>query len=360
MNRFAEDPILEEMRGQLKEAEEHLSEGIFTEPSGGRACLAGRGDGKLRAGDIFFDAIVQIYLGWPADYIVNSVLTLLEAPPEAAEGPGDPAGDAWPCLSQTGLLVHNAFGKADWLTQDPYFSRLQGYVDAWLAATDASRAALGFGVEVSSHLVRECRAFARVADLAGYPQLSTTYARKAFDLAMQVREACWDEQDGFFYDPQHVYDEDGSWSNGRVRRAAGFAALWTGVARPDQVKRMVYDHLFNAVEFWTPYPVPGTSLCLPGHDGAVSFLVSVPANYMLYHGLRNYGYRELASLLAHMTQRLVQPDSPYLGYDPEDGAGWGGFAARSLVACFLPFEEQCGAELMNWRSKDPARDPGGT
>jgi hypothetical protein len=379
MNRFADDPILEELRGQLKAVEEQLLGGIFTEPSGGRTCLAGRGDAILRSGDLYFDAIVQIYLGWPADTIANSVLAMLDAQPEPGEGPGEepheasgtgpgvlparPGGveaRAWPCLSQTGLLVQNAFGEAEWLTQVVNFARLRGYVDAWLAAAGAPGAALGFGVEVSCHLVRECRAFARVADLAGYPQLATTYARQAFDLAMRVREACWDERDGFFYDPADVRAEDGSWSDGPVRRAAGFAALWAGVARPDQVKRMVYEHLFNAMEFWTPYPVPGTSLCLPGEDGAVSFLVSVPANYMLYHGLRNYGYRELASLLAHVTQRLVRPDSPCLGYDPEDGAGWGGFAGRSLLACFLPFEEQCGTELMNWRSKDPARDPGGT
>ncbi len=371
MNRFADDPVLQELRGQLQGAEDLLQAGIFTEPASGRVCLAGRGDCTLRAEDLFFEAIAQIYLGWPADTIVNSVLALLDAqhasgrvPRALPAGPAEAGEHAWPFLSQTALLVHNAYGDVAWLTQEPYFSRLHCYLDYWLNAAPAELAY----IDLACHLVRECRAFARLADMAGYQALATAYVRRAFDLTAQVRDASWDEQDGFFYDPLPCHEAglDGR----RTRWASGFAVLWAGVARTEQVKRLVFDYLFNAAEFWSPYPVAGASLRsmagserdrrTGGDPGAREPLVSVPVNYMLYHGLRNYGYRELASLLAHATHGLVEREGPQLSYNAESGAGQGGLAGRSLLACFLPFEEQCGAEIMNWRSKDPAREPGST
>ena len=62
---------------------------------------------------------------------------------------------------------------------------------------------------------------------------------------------------------------------------------------------------------------------------------------MIYWGLRRYGYRELASLVAHATQRLVQKSGNREYYDAETGAGCGldPFWSWSLLAHFMPYEE---------------------
>jgi hypothetical protein len=67
----------------------------------------------------------------------------------------------------------------------------------------------------------------------------------------------------------------------------------------------------------------------------------IPTNYMIYRGLRGYGYRDLASLVAQQTHKLVKQAGNREYYDAETGAGCGldPFWGWSLLAHFLPYEE---------------------
>ena len=137
----------------------------------------------------------------------------------------------------------------------------------------------------------------------------------------------------------------------RVKSVASFAALWAGVATPEQARRMVYDYLFNSREFWTAYPVAALARSerwysqdwLPADLGCNWRAKTwIPTNYMVYHGLRRYGYRELASLVAKATHDLVKRAGNCEYYDAEDGSccGLDPFWGWSLLAHFLPYEEQ--------------------
>jgi len=73
----------------------------------------------------------------------------------------------------------------------------------------------------------------------------------------------------------------------------------------------------------------------------------IPTNYMIYHGLRAYGYRELASLVAHYTHQLVKTAGDWEYYDAETGEGNGldPFWGWSLLGHFFPYEEQSSEDI---------------
>ena len=142
----------------------------------------------------------------------------------------------------------------------------------------------------------------------------------------------------------------------RVKSVASFAALWARVAAPEQTRRMIFEHLFNPREFWTPYPVAALAKSerwysrdhLPADLGCNwRAKVWIPTNYMIYRGLRAYGYRNLASLVAHYSHALVQKAGNREHYDSETGEGCGldPFWGWSLLAHFLPYEEACGFDI---------------
>jgi len=208
------------------------------------------------------------------------------------------------------------------------------------------------GVDLNSYLVRECRAFARLAELGGKYTLAANYREAAAQRIESIRALCWDEADGFFYDHHPQTGE-----HIRVKSSGVFAALFAGVPTADQARRLVYDHLMNASEFWTPYPLSTLALntpwqreWLPEYPGSDwTPAVWVPANYMAYHGLRTYGYHELASLLAYQTTRLVSRSGCRDSYNAMTGVGVGPdrFCGWSLLAHFLPYEEQQEERIYN-------------
>jgi neutral trehalase len=142
----------------------------------------------------------------------------------------------------------------------------------------------------------------------------------------------------------------------RVKSASSFVALFACVATPEQARRMVYEQLLNQREFWAPYPVATMARSErwysrdhhPGDMGCGWRANTwIPTNYMVYHGLRNYGYKELAALIAQYTHELVTRSGNCEYYDAETGKGRGldPFWGWTLLAHFLPYEESCDLDL---------------
>jgi putative isomerase len=111
---------------------------------------------------------------------------------------------------------------------------------------------------------------------------------------------------------------------------------------------MVFEHLFNAKEFWTPYPVTAlakserwyTSDWLPADLGCNWRAKTwIPINYMIFHGLRNYGYTDLAALVTDCTYQLVKESGDREYYDAETGQGCGldPFWGWSLLGHFMRY-----------------------
>jgi putative isomerase len=403
MNRFLDDPFLARLRPSLKGEDDLMHRGIFTDPQTGRDYFTGYSYATLYDWDQYFEAIVQIYMGWPSDYIKNGVTIFLDHQQEGGlisrSVPSNEFHDpehVKPFLAQIALLIQKAYGELDWIADDHYFSRLQNYIEYWQQKMDSNRSGLsewmssphtgmdnlheraGYwldqfceGVDLNSYLVREMRAFARLAELSGRSSLAGVYRGKADALAERIRSQMWDADEGFFFDRnaragQPLMSRHAGWAsvlNGsqdgriRVKAVSSFAALWAGVATQEQARRMIYEHLFNPREFWTPTPIATLAKSerwysrdwLPGDLGCNwRAHVWIPTNYMIYHGLRAYGYPQLASIVAYYTHQLVKKSGNREYYDAETGEGNGldPFWGWSLLGHFIPYEEQAADSII--------------
>jgi putative isomerase len=404
MNKCLADPTLLKLRQELQSQEQLMQRGIFTDPDTGRIYFTGYSYKTLYDWDQYFETIVQIYMGWPSEYIKNGVTIFLDH--QRSTGlisrsvPSNEYHDpehVKPFLAQIALLVYQNYGELDWIISHQYFSRLQRYLEYWLVEMDANGNGLSEwmsaphtgmdnqheragwwldrfseGVDLNCYLVRECRAFARLAALAKEEGLAQEYTRKAEERAARIRETMWDEVEGFFFDHnarvgESLMSKHAGWAsslNGqpveliRVKSASAFTALWAGVATPEQARRMVFEHLFTAKEFWTPYPVAAlakserwyTSDWLPADLGCNWRAKTwIPINYMVFHGLRNYGYTDLSMLVAERTYQLVKTSGDREYYDTETGQGCGldPFWGWSLLGHFMQYEAGSQHDITN-------------
>lgn len=394
-NALAADPDLIALRSELGEEDALMRRGIFTDPDTKRDYFTGYAYQTLYDWDQYFESIVQIYMGWPSTYIKNGVTIFLDhQQPTGIISRSVPSNEyhdpehVKPFLSQIAVLVAKAYGETDWILNDRYFLRLRKYLDYWLEEMDGTGDGLsewmsaphtgmdnqhercGYwldrfseGVDLNAYLVRECKAFASLATQAGEEGIATAYRQKAEALAARIRAQLWSEEDGFFYDGNARYGETprsrhAGWGamnrvnepRIRVKSVAAFAALWAQVATPEQARHMVFEHLFNPREFWTPFPVAALAKSerwysrdhYPADLGCNwRAMVWIPTNYMIYQGLRSYGYGQLASLVAYVTHDLVKRSGNREYYDAETGEGRGldPFWGWSLLGHFMPYEE---------------------
>lgn len=401
MNSQMADTALQELRTALNEEDALMKRGIFTDADTGREYFTGYAYETLYDWDQYFESIVQIYMGWPSTYIKNGVTIFLDhqqpsglisrsVPSNEYHGPEH----VKPFLSQIAILVARFYGETDWILNDHTFPRLQAYIDYWLHKMDGNGDGLsewmsaphtgmdnqheraGYwldrfseGVDLNCYLVRECRAFAQLASRYGNEALAAEYVAAADARAQRIRELLWDEVDGFFYDGNARFGEafkspKAGWGAMntvnerliRVKSVAAFTTLWAGVATQQQARRMVVEHLLNPREFWTPYPIAALAKSerwysrdhMPADMGCGWRAQTwIPTNYMVYRGLRSYGYREIASVLAHYTHALVKGAGNREYYDAETGEGLGldPFWGWSLLAHFLPYEEQTDMDI---------------
>ncbi len=122
MNRFLDDPFLVHLRPTLQTEEDLMRRGICSDPDTGREYFTGYSYKTLYDWDQYFESIVQIYMGWPSDYIKNGVTIFLDH--QQASGlisrsvPSNAYHDpehVKPFLAQMALLVYKAYGELDWI-----------------------------------------------------------------------------------------------------------------------------------------------------------------------------------------------------------------------------------------------------
>jgi putative isomerase len=183
------------------------------------------------------------------------------------------------------------------------------------------------GVDLASYLIRELRAMAVIATHLGNKADAAAFKKHADEVAKLINDVLWDEKEGMYFDRnektgKRVY----------VKSATNFMALSAGAATPERAKRMVREHLLNASEFWLAYPVASYAKTEPdyyqnptGKECNWRGPTWAPTNYMIFQGLREYGYeteaRELARRLFHMA--IVKNPVLREYYNAETGEGLG-------------------------------------
>ena len=202
---------------------------------------------------------------------------------------------------------------------------------------------------LNSFLYADLMAAQKVASRMGEQVLARRWGEQASALASAMQSYCWDPKDGFFYSADVACTQQTSPSRLfgvlnenlepfwkclplKVLYWAGFLPMWNGLAKPEQADRLVREHLMNEKEFWSPHGVrtlsadermydPSTARGNPSNWLGPVWGIS---NYLVWEGLKAYGYDKEAQQVAHRTIALFARDLKASGgwhenYHPDTG-----------------------------------------
>lgn len=270
-----------------------------------------------------------------------------------------------PCLAQHALFVVEQNGEVEWLRGkyeciERYLgwyerfcyheSGLYVWLDDFAIGVDNDPCTFYRPPKSSASIYLNCLMYmellatAKLGKLLGMSEKNVLYTEKAKAIKASIQEHCWDERDGIFYNvdvnllpidkTQKLHSGCPRHWNTLIQRIevwACFLPMWAGIATPEQAERMVKEHYRNEKTFHAPYGVrtlskmekmyaiikSGNPSCWLGPIWGIS-------NYMVFEGLRRYGYIKDAKELADKTIILFGRDIESCGqlheyYDPENG-----------------------------------------
>ena len=168
-------------------------------------------------------------------------------------------------------------------------------------------------VDLNAYLALECRLLKKFAALLGQTFDGPDYAD-------QVADYFFDTDQGFFFDrligKKQFVAEPG---------CEAYTALWTGIAKPEQVERML-PILQDTARFSTYIPFPTIAADNPKYNprGYWRGPIWLDQTYFAIHGLRAYGYKDLADAYTRQVfdrlQGLIEGAPIHENYDTHTGA----------------------------------------
>jgi len=160
------------------------------------------------------------------------------------------------------------------------------------AAFDKDKGTLSLNcIDLSSLYALDTESMLEIATILN-KKLDIDKFRKEYEaLKKNINLQLWSED--FYYDRSW----DGNFSTHKA--ASNFYPLLAGVPDKSQADKMIA-HLQSPAEFWGDYVIPTISRDNPAFKDQQPWrgMVSPPVNYLVYQGLKRYGYDELASQLA--------------------------------------------------------------
>lgn len=152
----------------------------------------------------------------------------------------------------------------------------------------------------------------------------------------------WDERAGLYYD----FDVRGG-KRIPVNTASTFLPLFAGLPSREQAQRLVAEHLQNPAQYAlggeVNHWVTTTAKTEPTWEPRRYWRgpVWVIMNWLIFEGLRRYGYDEFAELIRQDTLGLIEKSGFREYYDPRDGSGCGStdFSWSAALALELLQEE---------------------
>jgi hypothetical protein len=203
-----------------------------------------------------------------------------------------------------------------------------------LGKDDPTAPSLVEGVDLNSMMVREMRALGDMAQELGETESAERWRQRADALSGRINETMWDPETRFYYNVDRatkgftVKNAAGATLDLRRKEIIGFLPLWAGVAPPDRAEALV-QHLRNPAEFWRRFGVPTLAADDPAYEPRISRCcqwngaVWLEWNYLVFDGLRRYGYRREARELG---ERMIDAAATQLrrnhrfweSYGPDD------------------------------------------
>jgi hypothetical protein len=184
-------------------------------------------------------------------------------------------------------------------------------------------------LDLSLMVVKELRSLSEMASMLGKNRDAKKWEKRADDLSELINKRMWDEETGFYY---HVNRDDHSWffmtRDLRRQEIIGFLPLWAEACPPERAEILVKT-LTDPDKFWRKFGVPTLSADDVWYTPYVDYCckwngpVWLLWDYMVFDGLVNYGYDELAveladKMLLAVTTQLSKNHNYWESYSPDN------------------------------------------
>jgi hypothetical protein len=184
-------------------------------------------------------------------------------------------------------------------------------------------------LDLSVMMVNELRSLSQMAGLLDKPEEALIWQGKAEVIGRRINELMWDDTTGFYYHldkKSHAFQ----FMERDLKRPEiiGFLPLWAGIASPYQAARLI-QKLTNPEMFWRKYGIPTLSADDPWYTPYVDYCckwngpVWLLWDYMVFRGLLNYGYIDIAQelgdkMLQAVTTQLSVNHNFWESYSPDN------------------------------------------
>jgi hypothetical protein len=184
-------------------------------------------------------------------------------------------------------------------------------------------------LDLTCMVIKEERSLARMAKELGKKKEAAEWQTKADSTSSLVNERMWDEASGFYYS---INKKDNSFffmgRDLRRQEIIGFLPLWAEVAPIDRAERLI-KNLIDPNKFWRKYGVPTLAADDPWYNPNVDYCckwngpVWLLWDYMVYVGLKNYDYQNIAKALADklvycVSTQLSKNHNYWESYSPDN------------------------------------------
>jgi len=204
-------------------------------------------------------------------------------------------------------------------------------------------------LDLSLMAVNEMNCLGKMAKEIGLEKDAILWNKRSVKMSALINAKMWSENDGFYY---HINRMDGSWffmgRDLRRQEIIGFLPMWAEVCSEERAEKLVKT-LTDEHKFWRKYGLPTLSATDEWYSPNVDYCckwngpVWLLWDYMVFRGLINYGYDDLAieladkMLLAAETQlsknhnywESYSPDNEVLNCPPN--YIWDAIIARLLI-----------------------------
>lgn len=159
-------------------------------------------------------------------------------------------------------------------------------------------------VGLMSYYVVDCDALADIALELGNAD-DAAVLRKRAEHYRSVLRTLWDEKIGAFLNKDLTTGQFSSRISPTI-----FYPMLAKAATPEQAKRLVDEHLLNPDEFWGNWVIPSIARNDPAFRDQDYWRgrIWAPMNFLVYMGLRNYGFAEVRKQLAQKSYDLLMQE----------------------------------------------------
>ena len=209
-------------------------------------------------------------------------------------------------------------------------------------------------LDLTLMIIKEEQSLSKMADALGKKEESRMWKERAEGVAGLVNKRMWDDSTSCYYS---VNKKTHGWHfmtrDLRRQEIIAFLALWADAAPKDRAEKLV-KILSDTNRFWRRYGVPTLSARDPWYSPYVDYCckwngpVWLLWDYMVYEGLRDYGYTDLSHQLAgkmlnaavvqlkknHNYWESYSPDNEVLNSPPN--YIWDAILARLLIEEYSP------------------------